>query len=1304
MSIVAVGSLAWILTADAETSAKVAGAAALLVALLTLGLDIVSFLRQPDRDRPSVQELADDLAEIVRDQWLDEATARRLRDPHVLPLAWSLTTRNVGDSIESITGLAAGGRVTATRFAGRIGDNFEEAVDQLAQSFANLPTRRLVVLGEPGSGKTVLALLLTLGLLKTRTEGAAVPVMLSASTWDPVTERLSEWIARSLATSFYNGRTEVVRRLLGRRMILPIIDGLDEVSEHARRVAIREINDSLDQGSAIVVTCRAVEYQDLVRDGAPRLRGAPVVEVRRLAARDVAAYLGAVTWPPGTSWTSVVDRIESGADSALRAALSTPLIVSMVRMVYERLGGDPAELADEQRFDSRHAIEDHVTGLVIDAAYATAGSDSEPERWKAANARRWLTFLARYMHRYRERDLAWWLMSRRLLGAWVGPTIGVIGGVLLIMAASTWLLLVRNGKPISFQDTSMIGGGGTVAAILITIVWYAAVGRRPGRLSIGSARSSARVWSGFRTGVLVTAIPAVPALAAVAASMTILDIWIVYNVQWYFELVAQMFVVTIIVGCALAVHEYLITPPQRAKRTTPMTMLREDRLSSLVAAFAAGVLVAVMAYPGLVVASTVADLVTGAFMDWPGWPGEWQPVEVALANRQAATVDRFGSTWLMTGVAFVLPGVTFAVLVLLTRAWTRFLLARLILAATGRLPLRLADFLEDARGRQLLRQAGGAYQFRHARLQEHLVSRSPAVAPPTVRRIGGVVVTRRRLAFASVVLIAIAAVPALSGLPVDRSRLTRHGTYGFGTSYALSPDGKRIAVYGGRAPIAVWTIGAGDPTVFLRGMPGEVDEVAFTAGGRTIAAQSGRRTTTVTDDSLRLFDAKDGTEKFVLNRFTPFGRVGAGQSFVTIDDKGTADGNDDVTEAWSAVDGSPIPELTGNGEQNGASDKGTWYLRQLLDNQIEVWTVAPLRRLFVAERGSRIKTSDSERFLVLLERPDTIRIWNATTGTGVTAAAKIGIDGIDIDTSESIQFGAGETRLVVVQGGETSRVDDDAVWLWDTGKETPLISGFPVSNGIGTVSFSENGEILAVHVGVDNADPDDDQLMFWNARTGAQMGSIADVPGGIDDLQLSPDGKVVLLSSGYDTPDDGTDDKVSLFDVAGARLIAVLPGVAGWAGPGDGGFDPTSSIAVTSDSGVRFWSVTTGHLLSVASQTTSAGDVKWFGDGRTAVIDQGTNVEIRDVIANSTRDRFAVLADTNDGEGGGTSIDHDRRFVAAAGLHDDVMVWDLRSGRRLAIFRGHTGPVRSVRFAGTGCHLVTASTDRTVRIWDLPCG
>ncbi|ONK14369.1 hypothetical protein [Streptomyces sp. MP131-18] len=322
----------------------------------------------------------------------------------------------------------------------------------------------------------MLALLLTLGLLDEAhpRPGGPVPVLLSAPSWDPITESLDDWLVRRLAESSYAGRDDTPRTLLRHGLLLPILDGLDEIPESARRSAVRALNHALGQERPIVVTCRAAEYEDVIKAGSPVLRRAPVVEIAPVAAEDAIRYLGDISWPEDTDWTPVYARLRAAPDGPLAAALSTPLMISMARTGYERLPGRPAELIDEERFGNRHAVEDYLTERFIDAAYAPgafpwAPPVGEPGE-EAARARRRLSFLALYRHRHGERDLAWWQMSGRLLSAWAAPSIGLAFGALFTMVTAIVLELSGADGSDLIADCAMIGG---CFAVFTMLIWYA---------------------------------------------------------------------------------------------------------------------------------------------------------------------------------------------------------------------------------------------------------------------------------------------------------------------------------------------------------------------------------------------------------------------------------------------------------------------------------------------------------------------------------------------------------------------------------------------------------------------------------------------------------------------------------------------------------------------------------------------------------------------------------------------------------------------------------------------------------------
>lgn len=49
-------------------------------------------------------------------------------------------------------------------------------------------------------------------------------------------------------------------------------------------------------------------------------------------------------------------------------------------------------------------------------------------------------------------------------------------------------------------------------------------------------------------------------------------------------------------------------------------------------------------------------------------------------------------------------------------------------------------------------------------------------------------------------------------------------------------------------------------------------------------------------------------------------------------------------------------------------------------------------------------------------------------------------------------------------------------------------------------------------------------------------------------------------------------------------------------------------------------------------------------------------------------------------------------------------VWDASSGREVTVLRGHGGWVESAAFSPDGTRVVTASSDGTSRVWDPASG
>jgi hypothetical protein len=177
-----------------------------------------------------------------------------------------------------------------------------DRVEELASAFRALPRGRLVALGPAGSGKTTFAVLLTLGLLRTREESDPVPVLLSLASFDPARESAHGWLSRRLAADYpaladaeVYGPTAIGDLISGHH-VLPVLDGLDELPDPAGTAVLSALNDTLDTRTPLVLTCRTSDYTTAVTH-AGVLAGAAVVEPTPVRPADTPAP-GHVTGSP----------------------------------------------------------------------------------------------------------------------------------------------------------------------------------------------------------------------------------------------------------------------------------------------------------------------------------------------------------------------------------------------------------------------------------------------------------------------------------------------------------------------------------------------------------------------------------------------------------------------------------------------------------------------------------------------------------------------------------------------------------------------------------------------------------------------------------------------------------------------------------------------------------------------------------------------------------------------------------------------------------------------------------------------
>lgn len=617
------------------------------------------------------------LAARIRGQWTDEAAVRTLGRPDPLRLRWSSSGRPGASAIAVLGEGTVPGRPTRLRLHGDLSD--------VVTAFRRLPRKQLMVLGEHAAGKTVLALLFTLGVLETREPAEPVPVLLTASSWDPAQERLDVWFARRLREEYpfladrdVHG-TDVAWRLVHDARVMLVLDGLDEMPGRLHATAIKAIDRAVIDKRPLVITCRGAEYDAAVAAEGQPLAHAAVVEIEPVKPEDAVDHLRAALPTGDDRWGPMFDHLLACPDGPLARSLSSPLMVSLTRSAYAPPGTDPSDLLDLGRFPDRSAIEHHLLDAFLPTVYPARslpppdrpGSAATPIRaYEHDQARAWLAHLARHLRALGTRDLGWWELHRTLpwggfeliaglaAGLTAGPVMGLVAGLVY-------------GR--SFLG---IAGCGTGLGVGVGAALVSGFGRRPSpsrvRLPIKGGRR--QVLRGVLVGVAVGEFSG-----------------LVFGVVFWFMtggsgigLMAGV-VAGVTGGIGVGLGAGLTAPVGPEENISPRSLLDLDRATALTQALGGGL------GAGLMVGVAAAMLAHPA------------------ARLGAALVAGAG-----VGIGVTLIAVS-------GTAWGRWMLIRAWLVFRRKLPWRVMDFLDHAHRHGVLRQVGGSYQFRHARLQDHLI-------------------------------------------------------------------------------------------------------------------------------------------------------------------------------------------------------------------------------------------------------------------------------------------------------------------------------------------------------------------------------------------------------------------------------------------------------------------------------------------------------------------------------------------------------------------------------------------------------
>jgi ATP-dependent Clp protease adapter protein ClpS len=193
--------------------------------------------------------------------------------------------------------------------------------------------RTLLILGEPGSGKTTTLLELTRYLIEDAEQDIQqpIPAVFNLSSWVDEKQPISDWLVEELHTQYHIPK-QIAQIWVATEQLMPMLDGLDEVREQLRPSCVRALNQFCQEyGQAEIVVCSRIRDYEVLPE---RLQFQSAIYLMPLTPDQIQQYLA----DAGSGMAAVKTALSQ--DAALRELVTTPLMLSIITLAYQGISAE----------------------------------------------------------------------------------------------------------------------------------------------------------------------------------------------------------------------------------------------------------------------------------------------------------------------------------------------------------------------------------------------------------------------------------------------------------------------------------------------------------------------------------------------------------------------------------------------------------------------------------------------------------------------------------------------------------------------------------------------------------------------------------------------------------------------------------------------------------------------------------------------------------------------------------------------------------------------------------------------------
>lgn len=249
---------------------------------------------------------------------------------------------------------------------------------------------KLLILGQPGSGKTTTLLELAQALVKKAEADSNYPIPLwfELSSWQNG-EDIFQWLIFEMRSK-YQIPSQTGKNLLKKQVILPLLNGLDEIDQKYQKLCIEKINEFLKNEYApryAVICSRIEEYENTKIK--LELNGA--IYLKPLQDNQIQEYLAAI------------ERQDLGEflvrKPELLDLIRTPLFLSMAVLAYPKAETEEWKCLENSSENLQYLLDAYVKKMLGRSNSFESQFYVKTPPPSAAQTHKWLTWLARNMHK-----------------------------------------------------------------------------------------------------------------------------------------------------------------------------------------------------------------------------------------------------------------------------------------------------------------------------------------------------------------------------------------------------------------------------------------------------------------------------------------------------------------------------------------------------------------------------------------------------------------------------------------------------------------------------------------------------------------------------------------------------------------------------------------------------------------------------------------------------------------------------------------------------------------------------------------